>query len=62
MSVETMTAGEARLERVLAAIFDPERATSTDETREMEPDEMTDRQADREFGADADFEAARLYG
>lgn len=54
-----------RLERVLAAIFDPEprpRNPLEWSDHEREPDVMTDRQADREYGADADCAAAAMFG
>lgn len=55
---------DPRLEQVLAGITQP--GPVDDDTTDYEPDYMTDNQADREYGEDADraadrYEAERGY-
>ena len=51
-----------RLDRVLAAIFDPGPRSSAPFDWVDEPERMTDVQHDREHGAEADYAAAAEFG
>lgn len=51
-----------RLDRVLAAIFDPSPRKPAPLDWTDEPGQMTDRECDREYAADADFVAAAEFG
>lgn len=59
-----MPAGETsrkRLDRVLAAIFDPTPRAPAPFEWVDEPEQRTDAQHDREYGVDADYAAAAEF-